>query len=369
MVERAGLENRNTRKRIVGSNPTLSASYKRPFRPFFHWLDSAGMKPGAWLAALLMFLPTQPIDAAEARQQSPEIEVFIEEMVQKHQFEARALRRLFAQVQPRPAILRAMSTPGTARPWHEFRSRYLEPVRVNDGVAFWRLHAATLEKASREFGIPEEIIVATIGVETFYGRNTGSFRVLDALTILAFRFPPRAELFRSELEQYLLLARETGLDPVGIRGSYAGAMGIPQFLPSSYRNHAIDFDGDGKRDIINSPADAIGSVANYYKAFGWRPGEAVTVPAEVDGSSIDALLEIGIKPQLTIAELKKRGVLPSVPVDEGAVAALFVVDSGAGLRYWLGLNNFYVITRYNRSVNYALTVYELAQELRARFTR
>jgi membrane-bound lytic murein transglycosylase B len=325
------------------------------------------MKPGAGFTALLMLLLAQPVAAAEARQLAPEVEIFIEEMVQKHQFEARALRRLFSQVQPRPAILRAISTPGTARPWHKFRSRYLEPARVNGGVAFWREHAATLERASREFGIPEEIIVATIGVETFYGRNTGSFRVLDALTMLAFRYPPRAELFRSELEQYLLLARETGLHPAGIRGSYAGAMGIPQFLPSSYRSHAIDFDGDGKRDIINSPADAIGSVANYYKAFGWRPGETVVVPAEVEGSGIAALLETGIKPQLKVAELKSQGVTPVMPIEEGVEAALFMVESATGPRYWLGLNNFYVITRYNRSVNYALTVSELAQELRARF--
>ena len=318
-------------------------------------------------AILLLIVSTELVAAEKVRPLDPEVEVFIEEMVQKHQFEARALRRLFTQVQPRPAILRAISTPGTARPWHEFRSRYMEPERVNNGVAFWRVHAATLEKASREFGIPEEIIVATIGVETFYGRNTGNFRVLEALTMLAFRYPPRAELFRSELEHYLLLARETGLDPTGIRGSYAGAMGIPQFLPSSYRNYAIDFDGDGKRDIINSTADAIGSVANYYKAFGWRPGEAVVVPAEVEGSGIAALLETGIKPLLKVAELKSQGVTPVMPMEEGVEAALFMVESATGPRYWLGLNNFYVITRYNRSLNYALTVYELAQELRARF--
>jgi len=318
-------------------------------------------------AILLLIVSTELAAAEKVRPLDPEVEVFIEEMVQKHQFEARALRRLFTQVQPRPAILRAISTPGTARPWHEFRSRYMEPERVNNGVAFWRVHAATLEKASREFGIPEEIIVATIGVETFYGRNTGNFRVLEALTMLAFRYPPRAELFRSELEHYLLLARETGLDPTGIRGSYAGAMGIPQFLPSSYRNYAIDFDGDGKRDIINSTADAIGSVANYYKAFGWRPGQAVVVPAEVEGSGIAALLETGIKPLLKVAELKSQGVTPVMPMEEGVEAALFMVESATGPRYWLGLNNFYVITRYNRSLNYALTVYELAQELRARF--
>ena len=321
----------------------------------------------AVLPALLLLTTSTGLPAAEKlRSLSPEVEIFIEEMVQKHQFEARALRRLFAQVQPRPAIVRAMAAPGTARPWHEFRSRYIEPARINGGVAFWREHAATLEKASREFGIPEEIIVATIGVETFYGRNTGSFRVLDALTMLAFRYPPRAELFRSELEHYLLLTRETGLDAAGVRGSYAGAMGIPQFLPSSYRRHAIDFDGDGKRDIINSPADAIGSVANYYRMFGWRPGETVVVPAEAEGNGLAALLETGIKPQFKVTELKSQGVTPVMPIEEGAEAALFMVESATGPRYWLGLNNFYVITRYNRSVNYALTVYELAQELRAR---
>jgi membrane-bound lytic murein transglycosylase B len=322
------------------------------------------------LLAVFLFLLsalTLPALAAEkARPLDPEVEAFIEEMVQKHQFEAAALRKLFVQVKPRPAIVKAMSAPSTARPWHEFRSRYLEPQRINNGVAFWREHAATLEKASREFGVPEEIIVATIGVETFYGRQTGNFRVLDALATLAFRYPPRAELFRSELEHYLLLARETGIDATGTVGSYAGAMGLPQFLPSSYRRYAIDFDGDGKKDIINSMADAIGSVANYYKVFGWRPGGAVVVPAEVSGN-VDAVLEAGIKPEQKVAELRKLGVTPSAPVDEGTEAALITAVAVTGPRYWLGLNNFYVITRYNRSINYALTVNELAGELRSQF--
>jgi len=315
----------------------------------------------------LLFALTLPALAAEkARPLDPEVEAFIEDMVQKHQFEAAALRKLFGQVKPRPSIVRAISAPSTARPWHEFRSRYLEPQRINTGVAFWREHAVTLEKASREFGVPEEIIVATIGVETFYGRHTGNFRVLDALATLAFRYPPRAELFRSELEHYLLLARESGIDATGTVGSYAGAMGLPQFLPSSYRRYAIDFDGDGKKDIINSMADAIGSVANYYKAFGWRPGGAVIVPAEVSGN-VDAVLEAGIKPEQKVAELRKLGVTPSAPVDEGTEAALITAVAVTGPRYWLGLNNFYVITRYNRSVNYALTVHELAGELRSQF--
>ena len=317
-------------------------------------------------AFFLLTVSTGLSAAEKLRPLDPEVETFIEEMVQKHQFESGALRKLFVQVKPRPGIVKAMSAPATARPWHEFRNRYLEPQRINTGVAFWREHAVTLEKASREFGVPEEIIVATIGVETFYGRHTGNFRVLDALVTLAFRYPPRAELFRSELEHYLLLARETGIDATGTVGSYAGAMGLPQFLPSSYRRYAIDFDGDGKKDIINSMADAIGSVANYYKAFGWRPGGTVIVPAEVSGN-VDAVLEAGIKPEQKVAELRKLGVTPSAPVDEGAEAALITAVAVTGPRYWLGLNNFYVITRYNRSVNYALTVNELAGELRSQF--
>jgi membrane-bound lytic murein transglycosylase B len=297
---------------------------------------------------------------------SPEIEAFIGEVAGRHQFEAVKLRRLLAQAQVRPAILRAIAAPATARPWHEFRSRYVDPARINGGVAFWREHAAVLARASREFGVPEEIIVATIGVETLYGRNTGTHRVLDALVTLAFHYPPRAELFRSELEQYLLLAREAGMSPTGVRGSYAGAIGIPQFLPSSYRRYAIDFDGDGRRDLIAATADAIGSVANYYRVHGWREGEPITVPADADGGGVEALLELGLKPQLKVAELRRRGVTPGAALDDGAEAALFAVETENGLRHWLGMNNFYVITRYNRSVNYALAVFELARELRAR---
>lgn len=306
---------------------------------------------------------------ATAQRLAPEVEGFIAEMVQKHGFEPKALARLFGQVRARPAVIKALSAPGTARPWYEFRSRYIEPARIDAGLAFWRANGDTLARASREYGIPEEILVATIGVESYYGRHTGAFKVLDAITMAAFHYPPRAELFRSELEQFLLLAREDGLDAAGLRGSYAGAMGIPQFLPSSYRRYAVDFDGDGRRDLIGSRADAIGSVANYYKTFGWRPGEPVVVTAEADKTTLDPLLEVGIKPQLKVAEFKARGVVPSAPVDDAAEAALIVAEGETGPRYWLGFNNFYVITRYNRSVNYALTVHELAQELRAQIGR
>ncbi len=322
------------------------------------------------LAVVLVTLGIGHFVPSMALAQKPlaaEVEAFIGEMVQKHRFEADALRRLLGQAQPRPAILRAISAPATARPWHEFRSRNVDPARINGGVVFWRQHAPTLARASREYGVPEEIIVATIGIETLYGRNTGGFRVLDALTTLAFQYPPRAELFRSQLEEYLLFVRETGFDATKIRGSYAGAIGIPQFLPGSYRRFAVDFDGDGRRDLMGTTADAIGSVANYYKEHGWRAGDPVVVPVETAGSDVDALLNMGIRPQLKVAELRRRGVIPAAPVEEGAEAALFVVETETGPRYWLGLNNFFVITRYNRSINYALAVHELAQELRTQF--
>jgi membrane-bound lytic murein transglycosylase B len=315
------------------------------------------------LFALVLLACATPVRAQ--RVLAPEIEAFIVEMVDKHQFDPGALRRLFAQTQPRPEILRAISTPITTLPWHEFRGRFVDVARITGGIRFWREHAATLERASREFGVPEEIIVATIGVETLYGRNTGTHRVLEALTMLAFQYPPRADLFRSELEEFLLLVREAGFDAMLIRGSYAGAIGIPQFLPSSYRRYAVDFNGDGRRDLMKTPADAIGSVANYYKSFGWRSGEGITVPAEVDPGNAQPLLGIGILPQLKVRELRRLGVTPAAPVDDGAEAALFTVESEAGPLYWLGLNNFYVITRYNRSINYALAVHELARELRA----
>ena len=353
MVEWAGLENRNTRKRIVGSNPTLSA--KLIFR-------------SRLLLLLVAMLPLMDTAAAPAAGQlAPEVETFIQEMVQKHQFSDVSLRRLFAKVEANPAVISAISAPLTALPWHEFRRRYLDSARINGGVVFWREHAATLARARREFGVPEEIIVATIGVETTYGRHTGRFGVLEALSTLAFHYPPRAQLFRSELVQYLLLAREARIDATTVKGSYAGAIGISQFLPSSYRRYAVDFDGDGKRDLVKSTADAIGSVANYYKSHGWRAGEMIAVPAEVDPGEANALVELGVKPQLKVGELKRRGVSPAIPIEEGPQAALIMAESENGPSYWLGLNNFYVITRYNRSINYALVVDELARELRARF--
>jgi membrane-bound lytic murein transglycosylase B len=188
---------------------------------------------------------------------------------------------------------------------------------------------------------------------------------VEALATLAFDYPPRADFFRGELEQFLLLAREIGLDMTRVTGSYAGAIGIPQFLPSSYRKYAVDYDGDGKPDLMGAPADAIGSVANYYRSFGWEAGGVVAVPAEAAASAVDAVLAAGIKPHSTVVALRQRGVVPLAAVRDDAEAALFSLETESGVEYWLGLQNFYVITRYNRSVNYAMVVYELARELRS----
>ena len=294
----------------------------------------------------------------------PEIAEFIEEMAAKHQYDRAVLRRAFAEVRPRPAILRAMSAPGTARPWHVFRARYIDEVRIAAGVRFWRQHGAVLARASREFGVPEEIIVATIGVETVYGRDLGSFNVLEALTTLAFDYPPRAAFFKGELEQFLLLAREVRFDLMRVRGSYAGAIGIPQFLPSSYRKYAVDYDRDGGIDLVGSPADAVGSVANYYRAFGWETGGAFAVRINAAEGVLEPLLAAGIQPHTRVGELKRRGVVALAPVRDEAEAAVFALEAESGTQYWLGLQNFYVITRYNRSVNYAMVVHELAGELR-----
>jgi membrane-bound lytic murein transglycosylase B len=303
--------------------------------------------------------------AASRETLRPEIAAFIEEMAQRHQYDKSLLRRVLGRLKPRTSILRAMSAPATSRPWHTFRARYIDNLRISAGARFWREHADVIARASREFGVPEEIIVATIGVETMYGRDTGNFRTIEALTTLAFDYPPRADYFRGELEQFLLLARELGLDVTRLTGSYAGAIGIPQFLPSSYRKYAVDYDGDGKPDLIGAPADAIGSVANYYRAYGWEVAGQIAVRVEAAASVAETMLAEGIRPHTKVVDLRQRGVMPLAPVRDDAEAALFSLETETGVQYWLGLQNFYVITRYNRSVNYAMVVYELARELRS----
>jgi membrane-bound lytic murein transglycosylase B len=320
-----------------------------------------------FLIGFLALLAGSGSSSVAAASLNPEIETFIEQLVTNQQFDRSQLRRWFKQAHVQSEVLQAMSRPATARPWYDYRAGKLTEARILGGLDYWKRHAAALARAGIEYGVPEEIIVATVGVETFYGRNTGNNNVFDALFTLAFAYPPRADLFRSELEQFLLLARELHLSPLRFKGSYAGALGVPQFLPSSYRSYAVDFDNDGRRDLWNH-RDAIGSIANYYKSYGWQPGGPVIVAIErqpeAPGDEFRLLLERGLKPHTTVAAIRRAGVTPAEPVADDALVSVFGAEEETGMRYWIGFNNFYVITRYNRSVNYALAVHALAQELR-----
>jgi len=296
----------------------------------------------------------------------PAVEAFVDDVVGRHGLARESVRSLLGQARLQRDILRLMSGQSTARPYHRYRPLYVNPDRIAGGVRFWRAHAPLLARAAREHGVPEEIIVATIGVETIYGRFMGTHRVLDALTTLAFDFPRRAEFFRGELEQFLLLARDGVVDPLTLRGSYAGAIGMPQFMPSSYQRFAIDFDGDGRIRLVDGVADVIGSVANYYRVHGWVTGAPVVLPARVEGDGVDALVERGIEPNITVGELRDAGVSAD-GLETAGPAAVLRLEMETGPQIVLGLKNFYVITRYNRSTNYAMSVYELAQEIRNAF--
>jgi membrane-bound lytic murein transglycosylase B len=306
-----------------------------------------------------------------------DVQEFIRQMVAQHAFVERELTFLFSRTRREPAILAAIAPPKSApmRSWLTYRGRFVNEARAAEGAEFWRRNAAALERAAKEHGVPEEIIVAIIGVETVYGRQMGSWRVIDALCTLAFDYPPRAGFFRGELEQYLLFAREQGLDVFSVKGSYAGAIGIPQFMPGSYRRFAVDFDGDGATDLRTSESDAIGSVANFLAKHGWRRGERIELPARVvgasagdagsTGSTYRALVEIGIEPKTSLAELRRYGVETRADLPLDTPVALIELESpGAPTEYRLGLRNFYVLTRYNRSVLYASAVHDLAQAIK-----
>ena len=303
--------------------------------------------------------------AATSFSQRPEVREFVDEMAQKHGFERDWLRELLSQAEIQPAIVRAISTPAEAKPWRRYRPIFVTPSRIRGGVQFWSENEKILTQASERFGVPAHMLVAIIGVETRYGGNIGRHRVLDALATLAFDYPRKSEFFRRELENFLLLAREEQLDPLVLLGSYAGAMGQPQFISSSYRRYAVDFDGDGKRDLWNSTADIVGSVANYLHRHGWKTGGPIASRATVEGDAYKAIAKSGLKPRLTIGELQAQGVRAREPLPAAAQAALLELETNDGAEHWLGMQNFYVVTRYNHSALYAMAVYQLGQEILA----
>jgi len=313
--------------------------------------------------ALLCLLLSTALSAQEFPQQ--EVDTFIDKMVQEHQFSREKLETLFAGAKHQQSIIDAITRPAESKPWYEYRPIFVTEKRIRDGVAFWQTNRELLARAEKTYGVPANIIVAIVGVETFYGRHKGGYRVIDALATLGFNYPPRAPFFLGQLEHFLLMAREEKRDPLSFNGSYAGAMGMPQFIPSSFRNYAVDFDNDGHRDLWDSRADIIGSVAHYFASHHWQPGGAIASRATIRGEAPQALLDKGLKPSIPVASLKAEGISIQSPFPEEAEAALLALESQPGKQeYWVTLNNFYVITRYNHSPLYAMAVYQLGEAIR-----
>lgn len=305
--------------------------------------------------------------AEDAYIDRPDVQTYLDSIANQHGFDRTWLNSTIAGAEHQESIIAAISRPAERTlAWHEYRDIFLTERRIAEGVTFWNANGAALEAAKERYNVPPHIIVAIIGVETNYGGNTGSYRVLDALATLGFDYPPRAEFFRGQLTEFLLLIREEGMDPSGLKGSYAGAMGLGQFIPSSYRTFAIDFDNDGRRDIWNNRTDAIGSVANYFAEHNWKGAAITAFQATSLPENVEDLVDENLKPTRTAADFRHLGfdIPAEVPDEEPASLHRFEVEDTA--EYWLCLSDFYAITRYNHSRMYALAVFQLAEAIRQR---
>ena len=323
-----------------------------------------------FLPAILCLLLGVASDAPAAPLDTTAVRSFISYMSETYGFDADALSRTFSQVSRSDSIIELMSKPAEkVKPWHQYRALFITAKRIREGAAFWQANEEAVSRAAATYGVAPEVIIAIIGVETSYGQNVGGYRVIDALSTLAFHYPgtdtARGAFFRTQLEQFLLMARDDHLDPLSLTGSYAGAMGMPQFMPDSYRRLAVDFDGDGRRNIWKDPDDAIGSVANYLHEHGWRRAGAVISRALIGEVDPGSFLKTTIKPSFRLVDLTAAGIVPvpsnGKPDDE---AALFQLEGSAGNEYWIGYTNFYVISRYNPRVKYAMAVAQLSEEIR-----
>lgn len=324
------------------------------------------MKVGRVLLLVLLVFPCfGQAETSRRYADNPLASDFADYMVREHGFEPIDMQALFTEAAYKQSIIDAMNRPAEkVKEWKDYRKIFLTERRLREGVEFWQEQRATLERAEAEFGVPAAIIVAIIGVETHYGRITGSYRVVDALSTLAFDYPRRSSFFTRELENFLLLCREQGFNPVNLKGSYAGAMGYGQFMPSSYRAYAIDYNGDGVADIWTNPVDAIGSVANYFARHGWRTGAGVAMRARIAGEYDEQTINQVVKPHLDLSALASRGFTPvDSGLDSSTLAIPLKLEGDKGAEFWLGLHNFYVITRYNTSYRYAMAVKELSEML------
>jgi len=298
----------------------------------------------------------------------PRAQPFIDKMVSEHGWDEAEVRAILAQARKQDSVIESIERPAESKAWAQYQDIFLTDKRLQGGVEFWRQHADTLARAEREYGVPSEIIVSILGVETYYGQRMGTYLVVDTLVTQAFEFDPgvwRARFGLEQLEHLFLLSREQGLNPLELKGSYAGAMGYGQFIPSSYRHFAVDFDGDGVADIWNSPVDAIGSVANYLSENGWRRGGAITVPAQVAANADREVLNRALKADSKVSSLASKGYRAATSVAEQAAGAV-ELEGKNGAEYWLGLHNYFVITTYNHSRLYAMAVYQLSEQVKGR---
>ncbi len=300
-----------------------------------------------------------------------EVKAFIKQMVKKHKFNKQYLEKLFSRAKMYDSILKAIARPAEGKPWYQYRPIFVTEKRTRGGIDFWKKNAEALARAEKKYGVPQEIIVAIIGVETRYGKHAGAYPVFDSLATLAFGYPPRATFFKSELEHFLLMVRDENFDARKLLGSYAGAMGMPQFISSSFRQYAVDFDGDGKRDLWNNPTDAIGSVANYFRRHHWKPGQPITHKVEVDTSRRDykKLITKSLKPTHTQLELLLGGVTLPRGINKDLKGKLLKFKTSGKPEFWVGWNNFYVITRYNHSALYSMAVYQLSQKIKTDYLK
>lgn len=314
-----------------------------------------------WILMVVLLSPMAHADKVLVQRQ--DVQHFITEMV-KQGFDRKQLVAILTEAQYQPQIIESMDKPYEKKNWDVYKALFLTPERLQKGIQFWQNNQATLEKAQREYGVPAQVIVAIIGVETLYGEKQGNYRVLDALTTLAFYYPKRADFFRKELKEFLILCHEQKVGADLYRGSYAGAMGKPQFMPSSYRYFAVDSTGKGHRDLMNEDSDVIASVANYFHQHGWQMNEAVANPAEFSGDQYKRMTLNSKQANYQLGYLVRHGITPQTranPMPHKAGILELITDKGQ--EYWLAYPNFYVITRYNTSPQYALAVYLLSEQL------
>lgn len=330
----------------------------------YQWMIKAGFLALLCFVSLSAF--TTDAFAASAKvnyAQRADVQSFIDEMVDKHGFNRTDLEKKFAAAKRLDNVLESIAKPAEKElTWKQYRPIFVTKNRSSKGVKFIEKYRAVFERAEKEYGVPLEIIASIIGVESYYGKHTGKYTVFDSLTTLGFDYPPRSKFFKSELKQFLLLSKEEHIDINTMTGSYAGAMGMPQFISSSYRRYAVDFDGDGKRDLWNSIEDVIGSVANYFSEHGWKKGMKVAHPVTLTNKSA-VLKENKLKPYISVDELRKKGVNIDASIDGNQMASLLKFKGKRGDEYWIGLKNFYVITRYNHSDLYAMAVFQLSEKL------